>query len=111
MKEIFFNKNDHYEILIFIAGVFSTFQALTFRGITVFTWFLLGLLFLGLVEKRGTVSFNFKSVKEILILLVIFTMTVTEFITFFLDEYPAWTGRSVKNFVLMTAVFILFFIL
>ena len=111
MKDIFVNKYDHYEILIFISGLFSTFQALTFHGITVFSWFLLLMVFLGIAEKRGTPKINLWGTKEILIGLVLISMTITELITVCLNEYPAWTSRSINNYILMSAVFILYFIL
>ena len=81
MKDIFANKYDHYEILIFISGLFSTFQVLTFHGVTVFSWFLLLMLFLGLAEKRGLSDINLWNTKEILIGLVLLAMTATELIT------------------------------
>ncbi|MCR4744164.1 MAG: hypothetical protein K5894_02915, partial [Lachnospiraceae bacterium] len=111
MKDIFANKYDHYEILIFISGLFSTFQALTFHGITVFSWFLLLMLFLGLAEKRGLSDINLWNSKEILIGLVLITMTITELITVFLNDYPEWKSRSLNNYILMVAVFLLFIIL
>ncbi len=111
MKDIFADKYDHYEILIFISGIFSTFQAVAFHGITAFSWFLLALLFVGVVEKRGRWRISFSGVKEILIGLVILTTTITELITLFLNEYPAWTSRSVNNYILMTAVLLLFFVM
>ena len=111
MKDNFINKYDHYELLLFIAGIVSTFQAVTFHGITLFSWFLLLLLFLGIAEKRGEGKIDFADNRIMLSGLVIITMTITEVITVFLDEYPEWTGRSLKNYVLMLAVFLLFFVL
>ncbi|XME02220.1 hypothetical protein QYZ88_016325 [Lachnospiraceae bacterium C1.1] len=111
MKDIFVNKYDHYEILIFISGLFSTFQALTFHGITVFSWFLLLMVFLGIAEKRGTPKINLRGTKEILIGLVLISMTITELITVCLNLYPAWTSRSINNYILMSSVLVLYFIL
>ncbi len=98
-------------MLIFISGLFSTFQVLSFHGITVFSWFLLLMLFLGLAEKRGLSDINLWNTKEILIGLVLLTMTATELITVFLNDYPEWKSRSLNNYILMAAVFLLFFIL
>ena len=101
LKDIFVNKYDHFEFLLFVAGIVSTFQGILFHGVTLFSWFLLLLLFLGVAEKRGSGELNFHDTKLVLIGLVIVTMTITEVITVYLDEYPEWTGRSVKNYILM----------
>ena len=111
MKDIFINRYDHYEILLFIAGLVSTFQGVLFHGVTLFSWFLLALVIIGVIKKRGNGNFNFKDTKTVLIGLVLVSMTITEIITVYLDEYPEWTGRSVKNYILMLAVFVLFFVL
>ena len=69
------------------------------------------MLFLGLAEKRGLSDINLWNTKEILIGLVLLTMTATELITVFLNDYPEWKSRSLNNYILMVAVFLLFFIL
>ena len=111
MKDLIFERYDHFEILIFISGLFSTFQALVFHGITIFSWLLLLMLFISMAERKWDGSFFFEDRKAMLSAAVLLSMTATELITVFMDEYPAWTSRSINNFILMSSVFLLYFII
>ena len=90
------------DILMYMLGLFSTFQLVTIFGMTVFTYLTLACVIYFIVKYRTFILARME------ILLFVISISMTELIIIARPVLENWVGRSIKNYILLMMTILIY---